>query len=266
MCKFIEKESILDANNVTVDTFSHVYNTRRENANTICTSEKLDKLDYMADALKDLTINDTKYYESDTATASDAQGDPTRNPKTVTHTSNENETVTNTRNGNLELFLSNLILPIIVPTINPRIYHRIAPIVVAPQTLLTPAANEVAADAVSGGAWENSTPQRVRRISVDGSTPCNMGHVVRFEHAPSPVLIGIFATSPPCGINRSLQVANKRQSTSPGLGGNTQKLDTVVEGKFPNYMNSASIFSKAIGHKLIDSSSDDLYLRCRMKL
>ena len=42
----------------------------------------------LADAVQDLTINDAEYNESNTATASGAQGDPTFNPETVTHTSN----------------------------------------------------------------------------------------------------------------------------------------------------------------------------------
>ena len=62
----------MDGNNVTADTFSHKFNTQRENENAIITSEELDKSDEQADALKDLTINDVKYNESDTATTSDA--------------------------------------------------------------------------------------------------------------------------------------------------------------------------------------------------
>ena len=68
MGKFMEKESISDANNVTVDTFSHASITQRKNENAIFISEKLDKLDKLADALKYLTINDAKYYEENTAT------------------------------------------------------------------------------------------------------------------------------------------------------------------------------------------------------
>ena len=48
----------------------------------------------MEDALHYLSINDAKYYESNTATVIDARGDLTRNPETVTHTINRNETVT----------------------------------------------------------------------------------------------------------------------------------------------------------------------------
>ena len=51
---------------------------------------------------------------------------------------------------------------------------------------------------------------------------------------------------------------------SPLLDSNTQKLDAVVDGKLPDDLDSASIFSKVIGHKISDGSSNDLYLRCRM--
>ena len=58
--------------------------------------------------------------------------------------------------------LSNRIISVVVPTMNPRIGQSIAPIVVAPQTLLTPAAKEVIADAASGGAWVNRNLRQVR--------------------------------------------------------------------------------------------------------
>ena len=79
MRKFTEKESIADANNVTVDTFSHMSNTQKENVNMIFTSEKLDKSYELVDAVNNFTINNAKYYESNTATTSDTQGDLTRN-------------------------------------------------------------------------------------------------------------------------------------------------------------------------------------------
>ena len=53
----------MDANNVTAGTFIHTSKTQKENAKAIFTSEKLDKLDDLADALKYLTINDDEYYE-----------------------------------------------------------------------------------------------------------------------------------------------------------------------------------------------------------
>ena len=57
-----------------------MFNTQRKNSNRIFTSEKLDKSDELVDAGKDLAINGAKYYESNTTTASDTQGDLTSNP------------------------------------------------------------------------------------------------------------------------------------------------------------------------------------------
>ena len=88
----------MDGNKVTADTFSHISDTQGENAKTIFTSENIDKSDELVDAVKNLTVNDAKYYESNVATASDAKGDLTRNTETVTHNTHWNETVTHTSN------------------------------------------------------------------------------------------------------------------------------------------------------------------------
>ena len=129
----MEEESITDANDITVDTFSNASNTQRENASGIFTNEKLDKLDEPVDAIYNLTINDSKYSDSKTATASGSQGDITRNPETVTYTSNSKETVTRISNGNYEQkLLSNWTIPAVILTINPRIDQRIPPILLAP--------------------------------------------------------------------------------------------------------------------------------------
>ena len=149
--KFMEQESIEDSKNVTADKFSHVSNTQRENANTIFTSEKLDKLDELVDAIKKLTINDAEYYESNTETASDAQGNLTRNPETVTHTSN--------RIFEQEL-LSYWTSPVLPPPMNLLIDRGVLPIILASQMLLTPATKEVLTDAASGGAWVHRTPRK----------------------------------------------------------------------------------------------------------
>ena len=83
----MEEEQITNDNNVTVDTFSQS-SAQREKSNAIFTSEKLDKSEELVDTVNNLTINDARYYESNTATKSDVKGDLTRNPETVTHTSN----------------------------------------------------------------------------------------------------------------------------------------------------------------------------------
>ena len=81
------EESISDANIVMADTFSNKSNTQKENTNSIFTSDKLDKSDKLVDAVKYLTTNESKYYVSNSANASDAQSNLTCNPKTVTNTS-----------------------------------------------------------------------------------------------------------------------------------------------------------------------------------
>ena len=150
--KFIKEESIADVNDITGITFSHTSNTQIDHTKTIFTIEKLDKLDKQADTLKDLTINDAKYYESNTVTVSNTQDDHTRNPETFTHTSNGNETVTHNINGNFEQnLLRNWTIPVVFPTMNLRIDQILAPIVVAPQMLLTPKAKEVIPDKASVG-------------------------------------------------------------------------------------------------------------------
>ena len=45
---------------------------------------------------------------------------------------------------------------------------------------------------------------------------------------------------------------------------NAQKLDAVVDGKFPDDQDCAPVFSKVVGHKLSHGSSNKVYLRCRM--
>ena len=77
----MEEESIINAHNVTANTFVHASIVQREISNMIFTSEKLDKSDELVDSVKNLTINDAKFYESNTATASDAQCNLTSNPE-----------------------------------------------------------------------------------------------------------------------------------------------------------------------------------------
>ena len=170
-----------------------------------------------------------------------------------------------TRINKLQTIATKRNLHVIVLTVNPKIDQRIALIVVAPQTLLTLATKEVVADAALGGVCVNRTMWQVIRTGVDRNTPGDIFNAVSIKHSPYPVPIGILATSPPCGLRGILQVAKKWISKSPGFGGNTQKLDAVVDRRLSDDMDSASIVIKIIVHKLSDDSSDDLYLRCRMK-
>ena len=76
-----EWESITDTNIITDDASI----SQRENLSPLFTSEKLDKLYEIVNAINNLKINNYRY-ELNTATASDAQVDLTSSPDTVTHT------------------------------------------------------------------------------------------------------------------------------------------------------------------------------------
>ena len=80
--------------------------------------------------------------------------------------------------------MSNRNFPVVVLTMNPRIYQSIALIILAPQTLLTPAMKEVVVDAASGSAWVNRTPQKVIWTGVGRSTPGNIHNSVSVKNAP----------------------------------------------------------------------------------
>ena len=107
----------------------------------------------MVDTVNKLKINNAKYYESNAATASDTQGDITCNLLTFTHTINENLEQNILRNWNL---------PVLPPEMNIRIYKGVAPIMLAPQTLLAHKTKEVVVDAASGGARVNRTLWQVK--------------------------------------------------------------------------------------------------------
>ena len=122
----MEEVSITDANDVTADTFSHASSAQRENSNAIFTSENLEKLDELVDSVKNLTINNAEYYESNTATASDAQGNLTSDLETVTCTSNR-------------IFDQKLLSFRTIPVLPPSTKPGIMAIILTPLTLLTPA-------------------------------------------------------------------------------------------------------------------------------
>ena len=105
----------------------------------IFTSDKLDKVDKLVYSVKNLTLNDARYYESSTANTSDTHGDLTGNPETITHTSNKIFEQT---------LLSYFTIPVLPPPTNPIISVT----KLTTQTLLTHAAKENIADAKSGGA------------------------------------------------------------------------------------------------------------------
>ena len=128
----------------------------------IFTSEKLDKSDELLDVVNNLTINNDGYYESNTATTSDTQGDLTHNIEIGNHTSNRNFE---------QILLSYRITPVLPSPKNPWIDQEISEIKLTPQTLLTPATKVIVTDAASGGAWMFSTLRQASRTGVNGRIP-----------------------------------------------------------------------------------------------
>ena len=108
----------------------------------ILTSDKLDKLDALAETLKELTITNAGYYVSDSVNANGKRGDPARYMKTATHTSDRKKRkVMDTSNGYLQQkLLSNRNLQIVTTTMDPRIGNMIVTCGGTPYTIATPTA------------------------------------------------------------------------------------------------------------------------------
>ena len=77
---------------------------------------------------------------------------------------------------------------------NPGIYQGIAPIILAPQTLLITDTKEVVADTELGGASVYRTPWQVIRTGVNRSTSGNIHNDVSLVEQSSPVMIVIVGT------------------------------------------------------------------------
>ena len=139
---------------------------------------------------------------------SDAQGNLTHNTEAVTN------------NSNIifeQKLLSYRNIPVLPLPTNQGIDQRIEDIRLAPKMLLIPATKEIVADAAPGGACIHSNPRQLIRTGVDGFTPGNIGNDIDIVKPSSPVLIGMIGTAPPCGLNLSQEVGDKRKSTPSGL-------------------------------------------------
>ena len=191
----MEEQSITNAKNDTVDTFSHAYSAQRENYNAIFTSEMLENSDELVDSVNNLTINDPKHYKSDTVTASDAQGDLTRDSETVTHTSNV-------------FFEQKLLSCRTIPVLSPPTNSDTTTITLIPPALLTHVTKGIFTDVASGGTWASRTLRRVSKTGIDGSTPGGNDNAIGIVETYSPDLLGIIGTSPTCGINLSQEVGD----------------------------------------------------------
>ena len=190
-----------------------------------------------------LKINDAGYYELNTATVSDTQGNLTHNPEIVTHTSN----------GKFEQkLLSYRTIPVLPLSTDPGIDQWIAVIKLIPQTLLMPETKKIVVNPTSGGRWTSMTAWRVSITGVNESTPGGIVNTIDNFETSSPVMIENIGTAPPCGFNWSQEFGYKRKSTSSGLVRQSQKLNASVDRKYSNNRNSTSILSKLFSQKIFD--------------
>ena len=138
-------------------------------------SEKLGKSDNLAETLKDLTINNAEYYVSDSGNTNDANGNPARDSKTVTHRSDGKKVnFTDTSNGILQhKLLSNRTLLIVITTMDTRIDNRVATCGGTPHMLAAPTTKEVITDVSRISAWFTRTPRHVIRTGRYNSTQGN---------------------------------------------------------------------------------------------
>ena len=227
----------------------------------IFTSYKLDKSDKLVDAINNLTINDARY-ELNKATASDAQGNLTSDPDPVSHTSNGPDIVMRTTNRILgaKILRCRTIGEVPVQTLLEN------PILLAPQTLMTPVAKKIFADATLGSVWTNRIPRQVISMGVNRTTPWNIDNACGISENSSPDLIGIIGdTDLPCGLNVIQEIGDIRRSISPYFI-KSNNLDTFINQQFTNNIFARPIFTEIIVDKLSDMSSGDLHTRCRMNL
>ena len=167
-------------------------------------------MDEIEDSIKSLTIDDAEYFESNTATASDAQGNLTSHPETVTHASNI-------------IFEQKLLSCRTIPILPPPTNLGIASIILPPPMLVKPTTKEIVAHAVSSSACTSRILRQVSSTGDNGSTPCNIDNAISIVETPSPALIVIIGTVLPCDLNLIQEVGDVRQYTSPGLVRQSQK-------------------------------------------
>ena len=161
-----EEEAITDANSATDDKFSIAFNPQRENPNAIFASEKIENLNELVKAvarLENMTINNVRY-EFIAATASDTKVEFASNLDVINHTKN----IITDQNvlSSLIIRIQHKGFSILPPPMNPTV----SAIVMAPQTLKSPAVQQIITEAYLNNTGKNRTPWKIVRTGVDGTT------------------------------------------------------------------------------------------------
>ena len=140
-------------------------------------------MDMLAETLKGLTLDSTSnnyaYYNSE---KSDTEGDPKSYTVVDTHTRGGKKrkvTDTDTTNGNYpQKLLINRTLPMIIPTIEPRIVDGIAASRGTTHERQNPALKVIVTDVALSGARVFRTPADVSQMGRDGSSGLQHFHNV----------------------------------------------------------------------------------------
>ena len=135
-------------------------------------------MDALEETLNNLAINNSGYYESDSANENDAKGDPASDLKVATQTSDGKKIkVTDTSNrDSQQKILSNRTLPIITTTIDLQIDDMFVTCGGTPHALTTPMMKGVIMGTAHSSAQVIRTLGHASRTNRDGTTPqnCNL--------------------------------------------------------------------------------------------
>ena len=178
----------------------------------IRTSEKLENLNDLLNAVVHVTINKVAY-DITAVNTSDAQVKYASDPDRIIHTSNgiTHQNLLSSRT----IRIRHKEVYVLPPLSYPRIVLNIQPaliistgVVLAPQALKWTVVEEIVADAASDNIGSNTTLRQVIRTGIDGTTPFPSGTSATSTLSPS----GISKTSasPPSGGLWSPRIGNIR--------------------------------------------------------
>ena len=173
-------------------------------------------MDALVETLNNLTINDARYYESDSANVDDAKSDPASDPKAANQTSDgKKRKVTDTSNeDSQQKLLSNRTLLIITTGIGPRIDNRFETCGGTPHVRPTPTSKVVITDVTRSSVRIFQTHAGVSKTDRDGTTPHNCNTSIKSPRLKSPVTISGGTTVSPTRTGSQDIVSPKRPTIS----------------------------------------------------
>ena len=269
-----ELNIILDANNMTMDTFFQsltMTNSQEDIANV--TIERYISLDITAETIKGFnglalqsTINDFTYYNSE---EDDAESYPNSDPKVATHISDGKkgkvaDTDTTNRNYQQKLLINQLIpeiISVVIPPTDPWIMYGVAASSGTLHARQMISLKEIVTDAVRSGARVFNDPTAVNWKDMDRMISQCRNTIRMVERLTNPVLVG---DGPSVSTTRmgSQEIGSPSGSIGPQEVRDAQPLDTSINRISVKHRYPAPTFNHAIGCKFSEESIVDVYWRC----